>query len=34
MLLHNGVWGLVRSITGHKAADTVAIDEVGPTTVR
>ena len=30
MLLHNGVWGLVRSVTGQKAAQTVAIDEVHP----
>jgi len=30
MLLHNGVWGLVRSMTGQKAAQTVAVDEVCP----
>jgi len=34
MLLHNGVWGLVRSMTGQKAAQTVAIDEVRPTAVQ
>ena len=33
MLLHNGVWGLVRSMTGQKASQAVVIDKVRSTTV-